>query len=75
MILVKKVNSKSSHHKGKYLFTSSLIFYQYKMINVYRTCDKHFMMFVSQIMLYTLNLYSTICQLYLSNTGRKKKKK
>ena len=31
-------------------------------------------MYVSQIvMLYTLNLYKTICQLYLSKTGKKKK--
>ena len=33
------------------------------------------MMYVSQIiMLYTLNLYSAVCQLYLSKTGRKKLK-
>ena len=32
----------------------------------------HFMMYVSQIiMLYTL--YSSVCQLYLNKTGRKKK--
>ena len=32
------------------------------------------MMYVSQIiMLYTLNLYRAICQLYLNKTGRKKK--
>ena len=31
------------------------------------------MMPVSQIiMLYTLNLYSAVCQLYLNKTGRKK---
>ena len=31
-------------------------------------------MYVSQIiMLYTLNLYSAACQLYLSKTGREKK--
>ena len=31
------------------------------------------MMYVSQIiMLYTLNLYSAECQLYLNKTGRKK---
>ena len=30
------------------------------------------MMYVSQvIMLYTLNLYSAVCQLYLNKTGRK----
>ena len=32
------------------------------------------MMYVSQvIMLYTLNLHSAVCQLYLNKTGRKKK--
>ena len=33
------------------------------------------MMYVSQIiMLYTLNLYSSVCQFYLSNTRRKDQK-
>ena len=33
------------------------------------------MIFVSQIiMLYTSNLYSAACQLYLNKTGKKKKK-
>ena len=32
----------------------------------------HFVMYASQIiMLYTLNLYNAICQLYLSKSGRK----
>ena len=35
-------------------------------------CGHHFMMYVSQIiMLYTLNLYSAVCQFYLNKTGRK----
>ena len=35
-------------------------------------CGNHFMMCVSQIIiLYILNLYSVICQLYLNKTGRK----
>ena len=35
----------------------------------------HFMMYVSQIIMpHTLNLYSAVCQLYLSKTGRKKYK-
>ena len=44
------------------------------MMNVHCTyCGHHFMMYVSQIiMLYTLNLYSAVCQLYLKKTGRKK---
>ena len=30
-------------------------------------CGHHFMMYVSQIiLLFTLNLYSTVCQLYLN---------
>ena len=34
------------------------------------------MMYVSQIiMLYTLNLYSAVCQLYLNKAGRREKKK
>ena len=34
------------------------------------------MMYVSQvIMLYTMNLYSAVCQLYLNKTGFKKRKK
>ena len=32
-----------------------------------------FMMYISQIiMLYTLNLYRAVCQLYLNKKGRKK---
>ena len=34
-------------------------------------CDKYFMMYVGQIiMLYMLNLYSVVWQLYLNKTGR-----
>lgn len=39
-------------------------------------CDNIFMIHVSQIMLlYTLNLYSAVNQLYFNKTGRKKRKK
>ena len=62
---IKRVNP---HHKEKKFFLSiwgdgcSLTY-----------SDHHFMMHVSQIiMLYTLNLYSAVCQLYLNKTGRKK---
>ena len=35
-------------------------------------CGDHFVMYVNQIlMLYTLNLCSAVCQLYLSKTGEK----
>ena len=34
--------------------------------------DNHFMMYITQIiMVYTLNLCSAVCQLYLNKTGRK----
>ena len=35
-------------------------------------CDYHFMMYVGQIMVYTLNLHSTVCQLYMNKSGRKR---
>ena len=46
------------------------------MMDVQQTnCDNHIMMYVSQfIMVYLLNLYSAICQIFLNNTGRKKKR-
>ena len=47
----------------------------YEMVDAEQIyCDNHFMIFVSQIMLYTLNLYTVVCQLHLSKIGRKKKK-
>ena len=47
------------------------------MMDVQQTnCDNHIMMYVSQfIMVYLLNLYSAICQIFLNNTGRKKKER
>jgi len=37
-------------------------------------CDNHFMMYISQtIMLYFLNLYHAVYQLYLNKTRRKNK--
>ena len=46
----------------------------YEMVDAEQIyCDNHFMIFVSQIMLYTLNLYTVVCQLHLSRIGRKKK--
>ena len=39
-------------------------------------CDNHFMMYVNQrIMLYTLNSYSAVWQLYLNNIRKVWKKK
>lgn len=38
-------------------------------------CDNHSLVYVNQIItLYTLDLYSAVCQLHLSKTGRKKKR-
>ena len=35
-------------------------------------CGNYFMMYITQIiLLYTLNLYKGICQLYLNKTGQK----
>ena len=44
------------------------------MIDInYIYCGNHFMLYKSQIiMLYTLNLYSAACQLYLNETGEEK---
>ena len=52
----------------------SLILYLYEMMDDHHAyCDNCFMIYVSQIiMLYTLNFYSAVCQLYLNKTGRKK---
>ena len=42
------------------------------MMDVHYPYCNHFMMEVSQItMLYTLNLYSVVCQLHLNKTGIK----
>ena len=58
------------------IFSISLILYLYDMCIFTKRCDNHFMMYVSQvIMLYTLNIYSAISQLYLNKTGRKKEMK
>ena len=73
MKVVKRANPKSSHHKETF-FSISLILWVYEMMDVQWThCDNHFMMYTNQIiMLYTLNLYSDVCQLYLTKTGRRK---
>ena len=41
-------------------------------MNVHYTyCENHFMMSASQIiMLYTINGYSAVCQLYINKTGQ-----
>lgn len=71
----KRINPKSSHHKEK--LSISLILYPYEMMNILLNyCDNHIMIYVSHIiMLHTLNLHEVVCQSYLSQTGRKEKKK
>ena len=72
MKVVKRVNPTTSHHKEKVFLSFSFILYLCEVMDVH--CGDHFMMYVSQIMiLYTLNLYSAICQLYLNKTGRRRK--
>ena len=67
---VKTVNPEFSSQE-KYLI--SFILYLYKMMDIHWTyCDNYSMLYVSQIiMFYTLNLHSTVHQLYLNKTGRK----
>ena len=45
------------------------------MMSVIQTYyDNHYTIYVNQIiMLYTLNLFSDVCQLFLSKTGKKKR--
>ena len=65
---VVKVNPKSSHHKEKKFFFYFLMLNLYEMMDVHQT----FMTYVNQItILYTLNLPSVVCQLYLDKTREK----
>ena len=68
MLYMKVVESKSQEFSPQIKFFSiSLILCLYEMMDVHWTYDNHFMMYVSQInVLYTLNLYSAVCQLYLN---------
>ena len=67
--IAKRVDPKSSHHNF-FLFYLS---YLYKMMDVNLSYyGNQSMMYVSQMsMLYTLNLYSDVCQLFLNKTGGK----
>ena len=72
MRVVQRVNPKSAHHKEKNIFSFSFILYLYDMMDVHQTYhSNHVMKYLSQIMLYTLNLCSAVCQSYLSKSGRK----
>lgn len=72
MKTVKRVNPRSFHHKEENFLPFLLD--PYEMMDVHSTYyGNNFMMCVSQIiLLYTLNLDSAVCQLYLTKTGRKK---
>ena len=66
-VVVKRVNSKCSHHKEEKYFLFLLILFLHEKMNIHQTyCSNHFMMHVRQIiMLYSLDLHSVSYQLYL----------
>ena len=70
-----RVSPKSSHLKENFFspFFPLFLLYVYRMMNVSWTyCGSHFTIYVNQtIMLCTLNVYSDVCQLFLSKTGKK----
>lgn len=65
--------TKSSHQeKENVIFFHFVSMFLYEMVDAEQIyCDNHFMIFVSQIMLYTLNLYTVVCQLYQKNWKKK----
>ena len=69
---IKRIYPKSSHHKENFFI---FLLYLYEMMDVNLTyCDNHFTTYVNQIiMLYTLTLYSGICQLFLKKKEKEKK--
>ena len=69
MEVVKRVNPKSSLHKGK-MVLPVLLFVAIRNDGC-DYCDNHFITYVSEvIVLYTFNLHSAVCQLYLNKTRR-----
>ena len=65
----KRIKPKSSHYVENIFSYFVSIWDDGSSLNL---CGKHFMMYVSQIiLLYTINIYSAICQLSLNETGRK----
>ena len=66
-----RVNPRSSHHKENFFFLFNFVSLWDDGCSL-MFCGSHFMMYLSQfIMLFTLNLYSAVCQLYLNKPGRK----
>lgn len=67
MKVVKRADPRISHHMGIY-FSFLSFFNLYEMMNVNQTnCGNHFMIYVNQVT--ALNLYGTLCPLYLNKTG------
>ena len=65
---VKRVNPKSSHHKKIFLLFPFFLYMRRWMLAEPGT---HVRIYVSQIiMLYTLNFYTDICQLFLNKTRK-----
>ena len=67
-----RVNPKSSHHKGKYFF----LFFKFCIYMKWWMFTK-LMIIISkcmQIIMYTLNLSSAVCQWYLNKTGSEERK-
>ena len=61
---------KNFHHKEKFYFS-----YLYQVVDIKEIYYGNlFATYISQIIIpYTLNLYSTVCQLYLNKNGIKNK--
>ena len=65
--------SKSLEFSSEGRFASIFVMlYLYEMIDAHKICGHHFMMYISQIMLCSLNLHSVVCQLHLNKSGKEK---
>lgn len=61
--------------KERIVFVFFFFLYLYEIMDVRKTyCGSHFTIHVSEIMLYTLNSYSAVCQLCLHKAGKYFKK-
>lgn len=71
--VVKRVNTESSHHKENFFsFFASFKLYLHVRWLMLLYYSNHFTIYGGQtIMLYTLILYSDVCQLYINKTGGK----
>ena len=63
---INRVDPTSSHHKEFFFY---FIYMKWWMLT--KHCDNHFPLYVNQtIMLYTLNIYTDVCQLFLNKTEK-----